>query len=382
MLLVVVVRSAHAEPLRLRADAVAEAKPPAGLVVLQGEDRTRPVIGAEGLVWAGAKRDDDRADVLVLALRLREPHGFGEARAGRFVFATGAIRPLHVDGASVLGRAPTGSTIELVGGQPVVPDFGPRAYDWVAGGRIAQSYSGIATTGVSYVQRRAHGEIADQEMGADVSAAPSRTIDLAARSAYDITSPGIAEALASAAMRVDPVRVELFATHRSPSRLVPATSLFSVLGDFPSERAGASARWEAAPRLDVFGSGAVRAVGGEVGSEESLRALLRLDDRGDGSAGVEARRQDVPSARWTGLRTTLTQPLDRLVRFRATAEIEIAIPDEPRGRGAVWPWALAALAWRSGTGWEAAAAVEAAATPQHSFETNALVRLSRTFEGR
>ena len=48
---------ARADPLRLRADALAETQgtpAPAGLIVLQGEDARRPWIAAETLVWAGA----------------------------------------------------------------------------------------------------------------------------------------------------------------------------------------------------------------------------------------------------------------------------------------------------------------------------------------
>jgi hypothetical protein len=229
------------------------------------------------------------------------------------------------------------------------------------------------------VQRRAHGELADDEIGADLAASPSRALNLAARSSYDLASPGIAEALASAALHASPAwRLEAFATHRSPSRLVPATSLFSVLGDFPSERIGGTLLWKAAPRLDLFASGDARLVGGEVGSDASARALLRLDDLGDGAVGLEARRQDVTDARFTGVRATGVRPLG--AGFRASTELELAVPDAPRGRGAAWPWALVALAWRSASGWEAAAAVEAAATPAHAFEANALARLSRTLE--
>jgi hypothetical protein len=39
-----------------------------------------------------------------------------------------------------------------------------------------------------------------------------------------------------------------------------------------------------------------------------------------------------------------------------------------------------ALAWRSLTGWEIAGAVEAAATPEHRFELDSLVRVSRQME--
>src|ERR1700735_1556639 len=52
---------AWADPLRLRADALADTgadtrdgASPAGLVVLQAEDSMRPWVSAEGLVWTGA----------------------------------------------------------------------------------------------------------------------------------------------------------------------------------------------------------------------------------------------------------------------------------------------------------------------------------------
>src|SRR4029453_14934385 len=124
----------------------------------------------------------------------------------------------------------------------------------------------------------------------------------AARGAYDLTSPGVADALVSMAARTGDIRVEAFGSHRSPGRLLPATSLFSVLGDFPSQTIGTTVRWDAAPRLDIIGSGAGQMVGGEVGGNGWLRAVLRLDDAGAGSLGAEARRQHVSTARWTGLR--------------------------------------------------------------------------------
>jgi hypothetical protein len=366
-----------ADPIRLRADALAEARAPAGLVVLQGADREHPWFGAEALVWAGA-RTDASADVLVLTFRLREPHGLGDLRGGRFVFASGAIRPIHLDGGSVLARAPWGSMIEAFGGAPVVPRFGERAYDWVAGGRASQSVASRVTVGSSYVQRRIHGDLANEEVGADFAAVPSAWLDLAAKSAYDLGSSGVADALVSAAIRVEPVRVELFATHRSPSRLLPATSLFSVLGDFPSQVAGTSIRWFAAPRLDLWGTAAAQRVGDELGGNGSLRALLRTDDQGRGTLGLEVRRQHVSSARWTGVRTTMSEPLGFGLRW--SSELELAVPDDSGGRGTLWPWGLAALGWRSASGWETACAVEAGSDPLHTFTTNAVLRVSRVME--
>jgi hypothetical protein len=370
--------SAQAQ-LRLRADAVAETESPSGLVILQGSDKIRPWAEAEALVWAGA-RTDATADVLVLALKLREPHGYGEVRAGRFVFSAGAIRPVQVDGISVLARAPWGSTVETMAGIPVVPRFGARAYDWVGAGRIAQTITSHAKVGLSYVERRQNGEIADDEVGADLAAAPTHWLDLAARSTYDLTSPGIADALASVAARTGDFRVEGFATHRSPSRLIPATSLFSVLGDVPSDTVGTTIRWNAAPRLDVWGTGAAQRIGDAYGGNGTLRALLRLDEKGNGNLGLELRRQSVSTARWSGIRLVSAQPID--THFRVSTELELVVPDDPRGRGSVWPWGLMALTWRSRDGWEAASGVEAASTPEHRYELNALARLSRVLEIR
>src|SRR5271165_1982033 len=150
---------AAADPLRLRGDAIADTQStqsPTGLVMLQGSDRAQPWVDAEALVWSGAK-PSLTGDVLVLALHLREPHGYGEIRAGRFVLATGAVHPVQIDGVHAIGRTPWGSQLETFGGLPVVPRFGTRSYDWIAGGRVAQSVASEATLGVSYVQRREGG---------------------------------------------------------------------------------------------------------------------------------------------------------------------------------------------------------------------------------
>ena len=160
----------------------------------------RPWLDAEALVWtgAGAGEPSSTGDVLVLMLRLREPHGYAEMRAGRFVLATGAVRPVQIDGVDAIVRAPWGSTVETFGGLPVVPRFGARAYDWLVGGRVAQRIANTATLGVSFVQRERTEKSPNKELGADLGRAPARWLDLAAFGAYDVESPGIAEARASA----------------------------------------------------------------------------------------------------------------------------------------------------------------------------------------
>jgi len=337
----------------------------------------RPWVDAEALVWAGAK-PSLTGDVLVLMVRLREPHGYGEVRAGRFVVATGAVRPVQIDGADVVGRSPWGGRVEAFAGLPVVPRFGGRAYDWIAGGRIAQSVASAATVGVSYVERRTDGEIDDEEVGADLALAPARWLDLAAFGSYDLVNPGVTEARVSAALRSQEWRFELFASQLSPGRLLPATSLFSVLGDMPSQTLGSTLRWRAAPRLDLVASGAAQDVGETLGGNGWVRASLKLDDRGEGNLGTEVRRVDLPGAQWTGVRAIAALPLGS--GFRYSSELEIVVPDYPDRRGAAWPWGLVALSWRSDDGWALAAAMEASSSPLHRYEGDALVRLSRAFD--
>src|SRR5580704_6495268 len=337
---------AAADPLRLRADALAETQgtsSPSGIVVLQGEDAMRPWVEAEALVWTGDRGGAAAlaGDVLVLTVRFREPHGYVSARAGRFVLATGAVRPVQIDGVHVVGRAPWGSTVETFGGLPVVPRFGSRSFDWLVGGRVAQTVGSALALGVSYVQRREDGEISNEEVGVDVATAPVRWLDVAAFGAYDVTSPGLAEGRASAAVRSGDWRLELFGSQLSPGRLLPATSLFSVLGDLPSHTVGATVRWRAAPRLDLLASGAGQDVASGLGGNGWLRAMLRLDDQGEGNLGLEIRRVDVPGAQWTGVRAIGAIPLGK--GFRYSTELEVVAADHPDGRGVAWPWGLSAL---------------------------------------
>lgn len=365
---------ARADPLSLRGDALVQTAgrgSPTGVVVLQGQDTKLPWVSAEGLVWAGAT-PSATGDVLVLALHLRESHGYAELQAGRFVLATGAVHPVQIDGGRVIARAPWGSTVETFGGAPVVPRFGARSYDWLAGGRFAETVADVGTLGFSYVQRRVGGEVSNEEVGADAAFAPVKWFDLGGFAAYDVTDPGIAEARASAAVKVDDWRVELFGSQLSPGRLLPATSLFSVLGDFPSQTLGGTVRWRAAPRLDLLASGAGQDVAGGLGGNGWVRASLELDDRGEGNLGLELRRTDVPGAEWSGARAIAAMPLGG--GFRCSEEIEIVIPDHPEG--AAWPWGLSALSWRSRDGWDVAGALEASSTPLHRYEADALVRLS------
>src|SRR5690606_1094916 len=123
--------SAAADPLRLRADALASTASPAGLLVLDAGATLRPGLSAEAVVWlAGARTpgEDTTGDVLVIALRGQTRSGRLAGRAGRFVSSLGAVRPAHVDGGALRLRLPRRFDLEAVAGVPVEPGLeGGRA---------------------------------------------------------------------------------------------------------------------------------------------------------------------------------------------------------------------------------------------------------------
>jgi hypothetical protein len=375
----VAVSPARAEPQSsVRVDTLVDTQGRSDFVVSAGA-AAGAVVG-EALIWAGATPDGPlQANALTAAIGFHDARNIADVRLGRFTYATGAIRPVQLDGASVLVRSPWGTMVEAFGGAPVIPVWGPRDFDWIAGGRLSQTIASRVIIGASYVQRRQGSDVAQEEVGTDLAAMPTKWLDLAARASFDLSSPGVKEAIASAAVRGGPIRFEVFAIDRSPSRLLPDTSLFSVFGDFPSQSVGANFHWKAAPRLDVWLSGAGQAVGGVYGGNGSARALLKLDDNGAGAIGIEARRQDVSTAKWTGVRLTATEPF--LKTLRASTELELVVPDD-QSKGSAWPWALVSLGWRPNKTWELGGALQAASTPQYSFELAVLARLSLFWESR
>src|SRR6185436_4418253 len=146
-----------------------------------------------------------------------------------------------------------------------------------------------------------------------------------------------------------------------------------------AERAGAIATWRAAPRLDVIADVGARRVDRDVAPDLALRARLRLDDRGTSAVTGELRRDGVGDDMWTGARCAARVALPR--SFAITTEVELVRPDHDRGRGTLWPWALAALGWDDGT-WQAALAVEASASPEDRRRVDVLGQLGRRWGAR
>lgn len=380
----------HAGPLRLRADGLATTASPAGLLVLESDggslQSSAGQLRAEAVVWiAGSQTpgEDQVGDVLVIAVDARDAKNRARARIGRFVSALGALRVTHVDGALLRLSLPQRFEVEAVGGVPVLPGLATaRSFDWLAGGRISRKLGFGGSVGVAYAQRRDAGMLASEELGLDAGYAFGTRADLGARCAYDLAGGGLSEIAVTTSLRDESTRSELYAIHRIASRLLPATSLFSVLGNVPSQHAGTLLTWKAAPRLDVILDLGIRRIADDdqhiydVGAEVATRARLRLDPRGTSSLGGELRRGGVGDSAWLGARGTARIKVARNV-FLAS-ELELVRPDDDR-RGAWWPWALVAASWQRGD-WSAALATEASASAIDRYRVDVLAQLARTWQ--
>lgn len=364
-----------AEPLRLRGDALLQSNAPApvGLLVLHGEDKLRPWLDVETVSWLGVSDDPSATgDVLSLSVRARDMKSGSELRAGRMLVSLGALRPLHLDGVRGLGRAFGGTTAEAFAGVPVASRFNYQDFDWAAGARLGQTIADRVAFGAAYGQRRRGIDVANEEVGLDAAFTPAPWFTAAGRSAYDLSNPGIADALASVSVQKEGMRGEVFATHRSPGRLLPSTSLFSVLGDFAATTVGGTARYRMFPRLETTLTGSGQRRDDVVGGQAIGRATLALDDEWAGTIGVEGRRVSFDTSRWTGGRVTATKPLT--TKLRVATELELVFPDRPRGRGTVWPWALVAVGYRATRAWDFGGAVEASSGPEYRGALSGLFR--------
>ena len=405
---VLLAHAAEADPLVLRGDALATTTSPAGLVMLTADGSATPGLSAEAVLWTGttgsAAADRAGGDVLVMALHARTANGRVRATIGRFVATLGALRPVHVDGARALVRLPYGFDLEAYAGVLVEPDLATsRAWDWVVGARAARRVGDWGSLGVAYQELRDDGRLATEEVGVDAGAAIGKHADLAGKLAYDLVNQGVAEAKLTASERRGAVRAEIYASYVAPSHILPATSLFSVLGDVPAVRVGTTWTWRAAPRLDLAGDVAVVQSDGDpidgpvvqrpataaippapdsgeaIAPAATLRATLRLDDRGASSLGAELRRDGTGDAGWTGARATARFALP--AELTASTELELVIPDHDTGLGRVWPWGLAALSRKWGV-WNAALAMEAQASPEDRHRVDVLAQLGRVWSVR
>lgn len=367
--------SALAEGYRLRADALAQAQAPLGVLSLSGNSQLMPGAEAEAWLWmSGGDQVSPEFDALVASLAYRDPEGRGVARVGRFILSSGALPPIHQDGALGIINLPWRGTVELFAGLPVRPRFGERNFNWLAGGRLGQAV-GPVQAGLAYYQRRDDGALADHELAFDAYTYLFERFSLAVRASADLINFGLSQGTLAAGYDLGPLRLEGTFAQRSPSRLLPATSLFSVLGDQALRFGNLRVAYRIAPRLQVIGTVGARFYDDEPALDLILASRLWLDRLGQSAVGLELRRQGAPDGGWMGVRATGRYfPIDFLV---LSTELELVRPDDPTAEeGKLWPWALLAIGLRPDPSWIFDVAGEASASPTARSSYDLLLRVA------
>ena len=369
------VSSAHAQRYGFGVETWGQSYRPAGLVQLESRVRAYPWLSAEAQAWAGRSpsAEGGNGDVVVLAVRARDELGRAEASGGRFILATGAVRPVHIDGGYLRGQLAQGLAVEAFAGVPVTPRFASRAYDWLVGGRVSQRLSSYGVLGASFVERRDHGREVDQEIGGDLTLYLRHNLSTAARASYDLVSRGLSEIQVTEAWGNSLRRLEAFVTVRNASLILPATSLFSVLSNVPSAQGGLSGRMRVAPRLTVDALVAYRAAAETYGIRGKLGARLWLDDEGKGALEGELTRDGVQGSQWTGLRALTYH--DVIKALRLSGELELVIADVAKNGSRVWPWARVSARYLVRDAWLLSAGFEGSSSPEFVKVFQALVRV-------
>lgn len=298
-------------------------------------------------------------------------------RAGRFVLATGAVRPVHLDGGHVRLRSEQGTQVEGFGGMPVTLQHGGRAFDWLVGGRLSQRLMSFGVLGASYVQQRDHGRQTNEELGADLVLYLWRNLSLNGRAAYDVARRDVAETTLTSSYGSVERRVELFGSLRNASLILPSTSLFSVLSNEASVQAGASGRIRVAPRLRLEGLAAYRGQGAEAAPRLRAGGTLWLDDEQSGMIEGAVTRDGVGDGKWTGMRVLLSREV--IEALRVMGELELVVPDHDRNNGKIWPWGRLSARYTLFEHWSISAGAEGSSSPQFSKVFQGIARLAYEF---
>jgi hypothetical protein len=370
---------ADAQSFRSSAETWGQSYRPAGLVNLEARSHVYPWIRGETQIWAGQapRSDNPTGQVVILSAMVQEPTGHFALRAGRFVLATGAVRPVHLDGAHAQVRTQFGSQLEVFGGVPVSLALSARAYDWLLGGRFAQRLGAFGVLGMSYVEQRDHGRETNQELGADLALYILRQLSVSGRAAYDLAARGVAETTLTGSYGSSERRIEVFGSLRNASLIMPSTSLFSVLSNEASLQTGVSGRVRVAPRLRLEGLVAYRAQGDRAGVRARVGGTLWLsDDQGSALEGFVT-RDGVGDGQWTGVRVLLMREV--ITDLRLMGEIELVAPDHARDSGAVWPWGRLSARYTLLEHWQLSMGAEGSSSPRFTKLFQGLVRVAYEF---
>jgi len=313
--------------------------------------------GFWGLVDLMDRQDRYRAtgDLTMLYLDYRVPSS-GRLRfldglrftAGRQFVALGPTVLEQLDGGKLHYLHRSGLELGLFGGVPTGTRFTDQAwsvdadsydygYNWVVGGRLGYVNLGWLAGGSSFVHRVYNDEVADNDLGFDLSYTPLSMIEIAGEGTLSLEAGRLKQVAARAAVHPHPsLSVNLGYRYASPDLWIPRVSIFAVFSEETYQEAHLDLRWRATRRLALDGSYGRRfysqsdVADGQGGNRASLRAVYRLGNGGPGRAVGEVERLESPDNAANRVRLALALPVYLLRRtFRFIVETDLTVLDEP-----------------------------------------------------
>jgi hypothetical protein len=177
------------------------------------------------------------------------------AWGGRRFIVWGLPGGLHLDGIGVEQRSEIGLHFEAVAGRPVTPVFttlgSHSEYEqptFASGASAGYESPGKLSAGLSFMQRTAHGIVADRTVMGTLAYRPYERLDLLASGSVDVAA-GLQEARAQVAyLLVDDVEPDLSYVHADPQKLLPSWSILSMFASdaYDEGAAGVTTRFSQA----------------------------------------------------------------------------------------------------------------------------------------
>jgi hypothetical protein len=309
-------------------------------------------------------------------------------RVGRQIVAENGARMLHVDGGHVRLRLPGNLGLSAYAGSPVPPRFsgrgglgmtGNRQANFAAGSRLSWFWPGRLEVGAAFAQANDRGDVAHQDVGADLRLFLPRRVELLTTGWWSLLEERPGEVDVSASWK--PSRaLQLLADwrHVEPDLFLPRTSIFSVFSDQRRNEVGGAVRLEPW-RSTTFDLDYHRLFESNDADGHRLRGKGVFRPRSTTDVGAEVIVLAHPDDRGYWLARLFGA--QRIRAFEVTADLIGTFFDRPVQTEDESLSATGTAAWRFARGWKALVAGTAGTTPylERHFDVIAKLVYDQTY---
>ena len=341
------------------------------MVTVEARDVKNPVLDDLGVVmsgWgeavAGDPRDGKQAlgDVDLAYIEGTFRHRFLALRLGRHFVVPGAAAMVQIDGISTEFKLGKGAGFAAYFGSPVTPRFAFNRGDVVGGGRLFWRHSFATEVGLSFMELRGDGELGRRDAALDLHYQILPDLSLSGLGRWSIAEERLAEADLALSWQLHPsFDIAADVRRTAPDLFLPRYSIFSVFAQERRDEVGGFADWRVFRILDVIADFHAVHQDATWGSNGSLKAAFRLNDRGWTRFGLEGRRLDTESNGYLMLRAYAWRRLT--TKLGALADVQaVDLQHDINGQTKSY-YATASAVWDANASWRVVLTGVANSTP-------------------